>query len=63
MQYRGYLKMIKKEEADTYDTFVSKVRAAAKNQKELPVEIVFEYLDEDDELIEVKNDEDLKDCL
>lgn len=56
LQYKGYLKMIKKEAGDSYDTFVSKVRAAAKNPKELPVEIVFQYLDEDDELIDVKND-------
>lgn len=36
MQYRGYTKMIRKDAADTFVTFVGKVRKAAKNSQELP---------------------------
>ena len=63
IQYRGYLKIIKKDAADPFEAFVKKVRTAAKKPQELPAELIFQYLDEDDELIDVKNDEDLKDCL
>lgn len=59
VQYRGYLKKIKKEVGDSYETFARKVRAAAKDQQELPSDLSFQYLDEVNDLIAITSNGDL----